>query len=106
MRVQIENAWNELPVFLAVPPAEVWRRDRTEKEVDSLYMIRLIYLQAVFLVEWAATIHGIADIDALCIIAGDLLSWVNKALVRRDRLNKLGLRSLAWRVSVSICLLI
>ncbi|PCG98149.1 hypothetical protein PENOC_064700 [Penicillium occitanis (nom. inval.)] len=99
MRVQIENAWNELPVVLAVPPAEVWRRDRTEKEVDSLYMIRLIYLQAVFLVEWAATIHGIADIDALCIIAGDLLSWVNKALVRRDRLNKLGLRSLAWRVA-------
>jgi hypothetical protein len=100
LRVQIEDAWNSLPTYLTVPASEVWARGRSADKVDSLYMIRLIYLQAVFLVEWAATIHGTADIDALYIISGDLLAWVNEAMIRRERLNMLGLSSLAWRVSL------
>lgn len=99
LRVRIEEAWNSLPSHLTVSASEVWARGRSADKVDSLYLIRLIYLQAVFLVEWAATVHGTADVDALYIISGDLLAWVNEAMIRRERLNKLGLSSLAWRVA-------
>lgn len=96
--MEAENAWNELPSHLAVPAAQVWARGRAGDKVDNMYLIRLFYLQAVFLIEWTATIHGIADADALLIVSGDLLSWVNAALLRRERLANSRLSSLAWRV--------
>ncbi|RSL88087.1 hypothetical protein CEP51_001930 [Fusarium floridanum] len=75
----------------------IWARNRPGTVVDRLYLIRLFYLQAVFFIEWTASIHGNVDNDTLYIISSDLLSWVNEAMLRRERLSKLGLSSLAWR---------
>jgi hypothetical protein len=68
-------------------------------EVDALHQIRLYYLNTTFLIEWAASRHGLANTGALFVNASELLAWVNEALVRREQLSELGLISLAWRVS-------
>ncbi|OAA53612.1 Zn(2)-C6 fungal-type DNA-binding domain protein [Niveomyces insectorum RCEF 264] len=99
LRIKIEEAWNELPPFLAVPAREVWMTRRPGQETDALYLIRLYYLQTIFLIEWTASIHGTGDFDSLFAVASDLLAWVNEALTMRECLNRLGLNTLAWRVS-------
>lgn len=99
LRTKIADAWNELPPFLAVPPKEVWRSRRPGQQTDTLYLIRLYYLQTLFLIEWTASVHGTSNLDALFVVASDLLAWVNEAIIMRERLNRLGLNTLAWRVS-------
>ncbi|RSM00573.1 hypothetical protein CDV31_011739 [Fusarium ambrosium] len=97
LRIKVENAWNELPEYLTITASDIWARNRPGTVVDRLYLIRLFYLQAVFFIELTASIHGNVDNDTLYIISSDLLSWVNEAMLRRERLSKLGLSSLAWR---------
>lgn len=99
LRIKIADAWNELPTFLAVPARAVWTTRRPGQQTDTLYLIRLYYLQTLFLIEWTASVHGTANLDALFVVASDLLAWVNEAIIMRERLNRLGLNTLAWRVS-------
>jgi hypothetical protein len=66
-----------------------------------LHQIRLFYLNTTFLIEWAASRHGLQDTGALFVNASELLSWVIEALVRREQLSEIGLISLAWRVRCS-----
>ncbi|KAL1896100.1 hypothetical protein Sste5346_004840 [Sporothrix stenoceras] len=99
LRTKIADAWWELPSYLAVPPTEVWRARRPGQQTDTLYLIRLYYLQTLFLIEWTASVHGTSNLDALFVVASDLLAWVNEAIIMRERLNRLGLNTLAWRVS-------
>ncbi|KIH87273.1 c6 zinc finger domain containing protein [Sporothrix brasiliensis 5110] len=99
LRTKIADAWRALPSYLAVPACEVWRARRPGQQTDTLYLIRLYYLQTLFLIEWTASVHGTANLDALFVVASDLLAWVNEAIIMRERLNRLGLNTLAWRVS-------
>lgn len=97
--MKIEQAWKDLPSFLTIPTQDLWLRGRPCHEVDALHQIRLLYLNTRFLIEWAASRHGLDDTGSLFINASELLAWVNDALVRREQLSDLGMISLAWRVS-------
>ncbi|CAK7231722.1 hypothetical protein SBRCBS47491_008027 [Sporothrix bragantina] len=101
LRAKIADAWNELPSFLAVAPREVWMARRPGQQTDTLYLVRLYYLQTIFLIEWTASVNGTSNdnLDSLLVAASDLLAWVNEAIIMRERLNRLGLNTLAWRVS-------
>ncbi|CAK7207447.1 hypothetical protein SEUCBS139899_010257 [Sporothrix eucalyptigena] len=99
LRIKIADAWNELPAFLAVPAREVWMARRPGQQTDTLYLVRLYYLQTMFLIEWTASVNGTANLESLFVAASDLLAWVNEAIIMRERLNRLGLNTLAWRVS-------
>ena len=101
LRRNINDAWNNLPRFLAVTSEELWSGRRLRQETESLHLIRLFYLQTVFLIEWAAWRHGVEQSHSLFRPASELLSWVNEALIRREQLPNLGFISLAWRVSIS-----
>jgi hypothetical protein len=98
LRSKINQAWDDLPSFLTVPTRDLWQRGRPAHEVDTLHQIRLFYLHTTFLIEWAASSHGLDQSGALFKNASELLAWVNEALVRRDQLFNLGLTPVAWRV--------
>lgn len=102
LRSKIGQAWEDLPSFLTAPTQNLWQRGRPYHEVDILHQIRLFYLHTTFLIEWAASRHGIDNAKALFSNAGELLEWVNDALVRREQLSIIGLVSLAWRVSCEL----
>ena len=99
-RSRIEHAWNDLPSFLTVPSRDLWQQGRSCHEVDILHQIRLFYLHTTFLIEWAASRHGLDQTGELFTKASELLVWVNEALVRREQLCNTGFTSLAWRVCI------
>jgi hypothetical protein len=98
LRSKVAQAWTDLPAFLTISEQEVWRRGRSGDEADILHQIRLSHLQSAFLVEWAASLHGIQQGGALFASASKLLAWVNAALVRREQLGEKGAISLGWSV--------
>jgi hypothetical protein len=98
LQAKIDHAWKDLPPFLTIPTRDLWLKGRSCHEVDTLHQIRLLYLNTTFLIEWAASRHGLQDTGALFVNASELLSWVIEALVRREQLSEIGLISLAWRV--------
>ncbi|CRG89170.1 Pre-mRNA-splicing helicase BRR2 [Talaromyces islandicus] len=99
LQAKIDYAWKDLPPFLTIPTRDMWLKGRSCHEVDTLHQIRLLYLNSTFLIEWAASRHGLQDTGALFVKASELLAWVNEALVRREQLSEMGLISLAWRVA-------
>ncbi|KAL3256614.1 hypothetical protein ABHI18_007448 [Aspergillus niger] len=99
LQAKIDHAWKDLPPFLTIPTRDLWLKGRSCHEVDILHQIRLLYLNTAFLIEWAASRHGLQDTGALFVNASELLSWVIEAIVRREQLSKKGLISLAWRVA-------
>ncbi|KAJ5383022.1 transcriptional regulator family: Fungal Specific TF [Penicillium concentricum] len=95
---EINEAWENLPSFLRVSYHELWDSQRPRTEMECLHMVRILYLQSAFLIEWAAWRHGIQQ-SSLFRSALDLICSVNDALIRRDQLPNLGFISLAWRVA-------
>ncbi|EXJ96521.1 hypothetical protein A1O1_01647 [Capronia coronata CBS 617.96] len=99
LRSKVAQAWADLPNFLTIPEQEVWRRGRSGQEADTLHQIRLSHFHTTFLVEWAASRHGMHQAGALFASASKLLTWVNAALVRREQLGEKGAISLCWTVA-------
>ncbi|KXG45678.1 Peptidase M19, renal dipeptidase [Penicillium griseofulvum] len=95
---EINQAWENLPSFLRVSAHELWGSERPRTEMECLHMIRILYLQSTFLIEWTAWRHGIEQ-TSLFQSAMELICSVNDALVRREQLPNLGFISLAWRVA-------
>lgn len=97
-----------LPSFLRVPFQKIWDGQKPRRETECLHLIRLLYLQSAFLIDWAAWRHGIEESSLLRSALG-LLSWVNDAFKRREELPSQGFISLAWRVCItanSLCNLV
>ncbi|KKY23200.1 putative c6 transcription factor [Phaeomoniella chlamydospora] len=98
IRVDAQEAWESLPAFLRCSREELWSSDRLPRDLDTLHVLRILYLHNLFLIERAVTKYCRERTDASVAIASEMLTWVNDATVRRERLSRLGLTGLSWWV--------
>lgn len=87
--------------MLKSPRDALWHSGYSPKQLDTLILIKLFYLHTLFLAERALSRHT-REISASSLsVAFEMLSWVNDAMIRRDRLSTFAHTSLAWRVGYS-----
>ncbi|KFZ12732.1 hypothetical protein V502_06944 [Pseudogymnoascus sp. VKM F-4520 (FW-2644)] len=99
IRVECEAAWDSLPDMLKSPRDALWHSGYSPKQLDTLILIKLFYLHTLFLAERALSRHTREISTSSLSTAYEMLSWVNDAMIRRDRLSTFAHTSLAWRVA-------
>ena len=85
--------------MLKSPRDALWHSGYSPKQLDTLILIKLFYLHTLFLAERALSRHTREISTSSLSTAYEMLSWVNDAMIRRDRLSTFAHTSLAWRVS-------
>ena len=102
IQIDIDNSWERLPSFLKANRYDFWTGDKLPWELDTLHIIRLLHIHNLFLIQRAITRHSRERSTAILPVASEMLGTINDAIVRRERLSRLGLSGLAWKVSFVI----